>query len=444
MGNPATAESLWRFAGKSPDCCQPPGSNPPRDAQSKRAAHRINVSGPLVVERGPDAGRSADPPVSLKRLFRVNAGPWGHRVPATAAPPPLHADLGTEQPGPRAIRNLQPVGEAKAGRNVCPRAIVCAGADGRVSSKRCMGLKEGALAFQHGFSPAKMGRGSRDPSADRSLIEGEPESAQGWNGHRLALRRIIHIVVVPESNVEIDPPALSSTNAFEEPLHQGERSRGQILPAADIPEHRVRLVVAPEVKKDRRVFQSNGEKVGPILREPAEKLRRLHVVEPREQSLRRQEPKRGRVDAMRRQGQQRPAQQPVCRLRLSGEYQPVCRIQRLVSVDLRRARMIPLAGSRLRRWSIVGPSVRTTHADRQCCRDDPCQIGQDPVPESPEIRNCQPVRWLVQNEFAVAQTSYSRCAPNTPITSSVRKLPTASSSPCTKLMLAETKSPRSN
>ena len=107
------------------------------------------------------------------------------------------------------------------------------------------------------------------------MIQGQGQAAEGGDGHRVALRRVVHVVVAPEADVEIERPALAGADALEVVLHDALHRRRQPFLAANLPEDFFGLVVAPEREEHGGVVELRAVEVGALLGEGAEESRGL-------------------------------------------------------------------------------------------------------------------------------------------------------------------------
>lgn len=103
------------------------------------------------------------------------------------------------------------------------------------------------------YAPADTDAGAGNPDTHRALVQREPEAAEGRDRHRVRLRRVVDVAVVPEP--EVDLQALAGADAFEEAFDVAPHRQGQILPAAHLAEDGGGFVVVAEGEQRQGIFE---------------------------------------------------------------------------------------------------------------------------------------------------------------------------------------------
>ena len=97
------------------------------------------------------------------------------------------------------------------------------------------------------------------------------------NVHGLDLWHVVHVAVVPEPQVEIEPPALPGADAHQVVFHVAPHRREQMFALPHILEDPPGLPVAPEHKQRSRVIKLKAVNVRALLDEMAENRSRLRM-----------------------------------------------------------------------------------------------------------------------------------------------------------------------
>ena len=168
-----------------------------------------------------------------------------------------------------------------------------------VARERCAGLDGDSPLVVERMAPARLDAGTRHPGAGRLLVQGDGQyESEDRHLHRLELRRVVHVVVVPEPEIEFDAQALPGTDPLEKAFHVPPHHRGKLPLAADLPEHRSRVVVAAQRVESRGVVEHEAV-FQRMLRDELGQDQRGRLVLPQpHQRLRHQEADGGGVRAV--------------------------------------------------------------------------------------------------------------------------------------------------
>ncbi|MYH69812.1 MAG: hypothetical protein F4147_06860 [Gammaproteobacteria bacterium] len=168
--------------------------------------------------------------------------------------------------------------------------------DGRVAGDGPAGLEKGSAAHERGMAPAQVEAGARHPGCNGLFVQFEVQAAEYRHLHGVLFRRVVDVIVAPETQVEIDLEPLARADALQEAFHVAPHRRGQVFLAAQFAEDVPGVLVMPECEQRRGIIQAHAVQFRPLHGQLAEDHRRMGRASHFQQGLCRQETDVGGID----------------------------------------------------------------------------------------------------------------------------------------------------